>query len=170
MCVHLSEMTCDCRAVLGMCCSHSVLNTMELLVSKGKMKTTRYTSDASSLQLHVKLCPPPVPGSVCVRKRRAASEQHTPDCTDRGRVWKDCTSVRLLQHEPGEGRGHGEDRNKPGVGEPSPGPVHRCQGSGLINSGSLNWRCLQIHQKLLLTKPAWRTQDHIHEVLFISVL
>lgn len=85
----LSEMTNDCLAVLRMCCSPTVLQALELLVSKVRSykaysATTCY--EVFQMMHHDDLAAfyvpaPPVPGAVCIGEGGDASEQRWPGCT-----------------------------------------------------------------------------------------
>lgn len=123
-------MTNDCLATLRICCSTTMLPSLELLVSiVGVYTTYSSTSFISShhYNLAACLCPRP-PGAVCVGEGRDASEQCQPSW---GHVWKHWASVCLLQCVSKERRGHDEDGNKPSAGKPSSHPEYCCQRSGL---------------------------------------
>lgn len=140
----LSEMTNDCLAVLRMCCSSTVLQALELLVSEvTPFKAYRATAccEVPVFQTlhHRDWAGFRVPGAVCVRDGRDASEERRPGCAAWRHVWKGWTPVCLLQCVPEARRGHGEDRNKAQAGKPSPRPVYRCQRPRLIGPLWVTW-------------------------------
>lgn len=120
-------MTNDCLAALEICCSPTMLPSLELLVSTVEVYTTYSSTSSHHYNLAAFLCPRP-PGAVCVGEGRDASEQRRPSW---GHVWKHRASVCLLQCVSKERRGHDEDRNKPWGKKPSSHPEYRCQRSGL---------------------------------------
>lgn len=126
-------MTNDCLAALRICCSPTMLPSLELLVSIVGVYTT-YSSTSIISSHHYNfaafLCPCP-PGAVCVGEGRDAPEQCQPSW---GHVWKHWASVCLLQCVSKERRGHDEDRNKPSARKPSSHPEYRCKRSGLTGS------------------------------------